>query len=220
MEDTRAMTTLPNRSGSACRRPLFGLLLLSLSGCSLSEYEGQMHKAQENWQHYDQENKFLDKAVIFPTVKDKDGHDVPIADEFFRPPKGIDATPEKQPRNGLMWEYRPGPKGSAFARVDLAFEQGDKDFVSRVASCYSRREQVPTPERKPPLPFDSWEYNDTPYSCSINIYKGGAQKVAVVFLFVKEKRESLRKSIELSLQSMADKTARQRYKQKSPWKLE
>lgn len=220
MEDTHAMRTLPKRSGPRCRRLLLGLLSLTFSACGLNEYEGHMRKAQESWQHFDDENKFLDNPVNFPTEKNKDGHEIPLSDVFFRPPKGIDTEPQPNPRNNLMWTYLPGLKGSAFARVDMAFEKDDKDFVSNVVRNYRTNEQVPAPEHKPPWPFDSWEYNDRQYGYSINIYKGSDKKVAVVYLFVKEKRSSLRKSIELSLESMADKSARQRYNQKSPWKLE
>lgn len=216
------MSISHERSWPRVRRLILGLLLLTLSACGLSDYEALMQKSQERAEHFRDEQKYLDKPVAIPTEKDKDDHEVPIADVFFRPPKGIDSTAQPQPRYNLLWEYRPGPRGSEFALVQMAFAEGDADFAKKVVGSYSNMSQVPTPERKPPWPFDSWEFNGSQYGYSINIYKGGVKQIAVVYTFGKDKRDALRKAIDLSLESLTEKTgaARQRYNQKSPWILE
>jgi hypothetical protein len=196
------------------------LLLLSLPACGLSEYEGLMQKAQERADRFRDEQKYLDAPMTFPTEKDKEGHDVPLATVFFRPPKGIESKPSEKPRNNIMWQYLARPRGSEFAYVEMAFDDGEENFVNKVVGSYQRREGVPAPERKQPWPFDSWEYNDEPYGYSINIYKGGTKKIAIVYLFRKDKRDALRKAIDLSLQTLTDNAARHRFNQKSPWKLE
>ncbi len=140
---------------------------------------------------------------------------------FFRPPKGINSKPEPQPRNGLMWKYLPG-KRSDFVVVEMAFADSDSEFANKVVNSYSGLSRVSTPERQPPLPFESWDYKDSQYGYSINIYKGGAKQIAVVFIFPWDRRDNLRKTMDLSLGSLTEKVsaARQRYNQKSPWILE
>jgi hypothetical protein len=217
------MSISRKRSWSRARRFCLGIVLLTLPACGLSEYEGLMQKAQERGQRFREEQKYLDVPVYMPTEKDKDNKDTLVADVFFRPPKGIASTPEPQPRNGLMWKYLAGSKGSEFKVVEMAFaDPGDSEFAKKVVNNYPRTEQVPNPDRKQTWPFDSWEFNDRDYGYSINIYKGSIKQVAVVFMFPKPKRDVLRKTMDLSLQTLTDKvaTARQQYNQKSPWKLE
>jgi hypothetical protein len=57
---------------------------------------------------------------------------------------------------------------------------------------------------------------------SINIFKGRGIQVAAVYVFPKEKRDALRRAIDLSVLTLTESpsTARQRYNQKSPWTLE
>ena len=213
------MSTSPDRRLSRARRLALGLLLLALPACGLSDYEALMQKTQENAERFRDEQKYLDAPVTIPTEKDKDDNEVRLANVFFRPPKGISTNPEPQPRNGLMWRYL--SRKSEFALVEMAFGEGDKEFADKVMSCYPGLSYISAPERQPPLPFDSWDYNDSQFGYSINIYKGGAKKIAVVYIFRKEKRDALRKAIDLSLQTLTEKesAARQRYNQKSPWKL-
>jgi hypothetical protein len=213
------MSTSSERRWSRVRRFALGLLLLALPACGLSDYEALMLKTQENAERFRDEQKYLDAPITIPTEKDKDDNEVRLANVFFRPPKGISTKPESQPRNGLMWRYL--PRKSEFALVEMAFADDDKDFADKVMSCYPGLSFVSTPERQPPLPFDSWDYKDGQFGYSINIYKGGAKKIAVVYIFRKDKRDALRRAIDLSLQSLTDKesAARQRYNQKSPWKV-
>ncbi len=215
------MSISPKQRWSRTRRLVLGLLLLAVPACGLSDYEALMQKTQERVERFQDEQKYLDAPVSIPTEKDKEDHEVPLANVFFRPPKGINSKPEPQPRNGLMWKYLPG-KRSDFVVVEMAFADSDSEFANKVVNSYSGLSRVSTPERQPPLPFESWDYKDSQYGYSINIYKGGAKQIAVVFIFPWDRRDNLRKTMDLSLGSLTEKVsaARQRYNQKSPWILE
>jgi hypothetical protein len=215
------MSTFPEQRWSRARRFVLGLLLLSLPACGLSDYEAQMQKTQERLERFQDERTYLDAPVSIPTEKDKDDHDVPLANVFFRPPKGINSKPVPQPRLGLMWRYEAG-KRSEFEVVEMAFADSDSEFAQKVVNSYGALSRDSTTERQQPLPFDSWEFKNSDYGYSINIYKGGAKQIAVVYIFKRDRRDKLRKAIDLSLESLTEKVsaARQRYNQKSPWMLE
>jgi hypothetical protein len=210
-------------SFTSTRVRLLGLALLvvAVPACGLSEYEKLMHDTQEREARFRLENKYLDAPVQIPTQKDKDDHDVPVANVFFRPPKGISSKAEGGP---FLWHYRARSSGD-FVSVDMAFAPpDDKDFVAKVFNYYPRAEGSTTPTRNPPLPFDSWEFDSAQQGYSINITKGSGTKVAIVYVFGKGRREALRQIIDLSLQSLGvdqqANAARLRYNQKSPWKLQ
>jgi hypothetical protein len=218
------MSTSADRSFSHVRWFGLGLLLLALPACGLSDYEDEMRKTQINEERFRTEQKYLDEPVQMPTQKDKEGHDKPVANVFFRPPKGIAAKPDAEPINEFLWRYRARANSRDFASVELAFATDDKDFVTKVFNNdYQRAEELKTPTREPPLPFDSWEFDGAQYGYSINVWKGGSKQVAIVFVFGKGRRNALRTAIDLSLQSLAvDQqalAARQKYNQKSPWRL-
>jgi hypothetical protein len=220
------MSTSADQCYSRVRRLGLGLLLLALPACGLSEYEGLMReKAQKNEEHFRNEQKYLDEPVQIPTEKNKEGKDVPLANVFFRPPKGIRAKPESEPRDNLLWGYPAVPKsGGDFTYVEMAFATDNKDFTTEVLQKYQAVENLPTPQRDPPLPFDTWEFNDAQYGYSINVLKGGGRtQVAVVYWFGKGRHNALRTAMDLSLESLAvDQQAvmaRQKYSQKSPWQL-
>jgi hypothetical protein len=220
------MPTSVNRVFSHARRFGLGVLLLALPACGLSDYEALTRETQEREERFRTEQKYLDEPVQMPMEKDKEGHDKPVANVFFRPPKGIGAKPDAEPIDELIWRYRARTKGGDFASVEMAFNTENmdpKDFVAKVFRNYDTAEEPKTPNREPPLPFDSWEYDGTQYGCSINVWKGGSKQVAVVFVFGKGRRNALRTAIDLSLQSFAvDQqalAARQKYNQKSPWRL-
>lgn len=199
------------------RRFAFLALLATVPACGLSEYEARMIETQKRADHFYEESKYLDEPVKMPIEKDKDGKEKSLANVFFRPPKGIDATP--QPRNDPIWRYNPRKDGSNFAYVEMAFAQDDKDFVTKVLNNYP-----PQPRQaQTSLPFDRWEFNDGGFSYSVNISKSGPTKIAIVYVFATKVREQANKAIELSLRSLAvDQqipAARLKYAQKSPWQL-
>jgi hypothetical protein len=203
-------------------RILLGCCLLATSACGLSDYEKRMEEAQKREERFREENKYLDEPVKIPTQKNKDGQEVPLAEAFFRPPKGTQSSGEVE-GNKLFWRYRPSGSGSTFPVVALAFASDNNTFLEDVMRIYPRTTQAWTPQRATPLPFESWEYDEDQYTYSVNVSQN-APKVAVVFIFGKGRANELRKIMDLSLQSLAvgqeASAAQLRYKQKSPWKLE
>ncbi len=200
------------------------LLLASVPACGLSDYEARMSETQKRADRFREESKSLDEPVKIPTAKDNEGKETPLAKAFFQPPKGIEARPQPEPRNNLLWKYKPKKSGSYFTYVEMAFAaEQDKDFASKVVNSYQSEQPLPTPQRTPPLPFDSWEFNDRDLGYSVNVSQKGKTKIAIVYVFRKGMREQVGRTIELSLRSLAvDQqvgAARERYNQKSPWQL-
>ncbi len=204
------------------RRLLLTLCLSMVPACGLSDYEKRMEETQKREERFREENKYLDEPIKIPTQKNKDGQEVPVAEVFYRPPKGTQATGEAE-ANKTFYRYRPAGGGSAFPVVALAFAADNSTFLEEVQRVYPRTTQAWTPQRTTPLPFDSWEYDEAPYTYSVNVSQSDP-KVAVVFIFSKGRANELRKIMDLSLQSLAvgseSGAAQRRYKQKSPWKLE
>lgn len=211
------------------RRLGLALLLLAVPACGLSDYEKLMYEAQEREKRFRDEKKYLGTPVRIPTQKDKEDHDVPVVNMFFRPPLGIDSRP--RPRGDLMWRYPADTRGSDFKAVDLILAEDSKDFASRVEISYegSRRSARSTPEITPlgqtePMIFDRWEWSSGQNGYSVNILRGSSKPVAIVYIYNRSQLDSARKAIELSLESLGvDQkvgAARQRYDQNSPWKLE
>jgi hypothetical protein len=202
--------------------------LLTLPACGLSDYEALMRETQEREERFRIEQKYLDEPVQMPMQKDKEGHDKPVANVFFRPPKGIAAKPDAAPIiEDMLWSYRARAKGGDFASVEMAFKTTEnmelKDFIDKVFYNYPREEEPKSPKRELPLPFDTWEFDGAQYGYSINVLKGSRTPLAIVFVFGKGRRDALRTAMDLSLQSLAvDQqvfAARQKYNQKSPWRL-
>ncbi len=208
-----------------------GLLLLALPACGLSDYEERMRETQEREERFREEMKYLDEPVKVPTKKDKDDRESPVANVFFRPPKNIQPAFQAEPHNNLLWRYPPRANGGDFALVELAFGDEDKEFVKNVlgnyqASAEGTRQTVrefTLPGRDKPLVFDSWEFDNGQEGYSINVSRGGRTQVAIVYIFNRLRRDSVRKAMDLSLESLAVDgqvaAARKRYDQKSPWKL-
>jgi hypothetical protein len=205
-------------------------LVLGLAGCGLSDYEKLMVEAQKRAQRFDEETRSLGEPISVPKRSEK-GQEVPLANVFFRPPKGISKNPEGTPRGELLYSYMPVPGGAArdFTRVEMAFASDSKDFANDVTRNFQateavtpRTQQVQPPGR-PPLTFQVLEFDDPQFSYSVNIYQRNQTQVAIVFQLVKGRREAARKVIDLSLSSLAvdDEAglARQEYNRGSPWKL-
>lgn len=210
------------------RRWFFALGLLTVPACGLSDYEARMEETQKREDRFREEKKYLDEPVKIPTRKNKDDQEVALATVFFRPPKGIQSKGEEQP-NKVFWRYRPNANNrpnanSDFLVIELGFASDNNTFLDDVARIYPRKAQSWTPQRTPPLPFDSWEYDEAPYTYSVNVSREGATRVAIVYIFPKGRVEVLRKAIDLSLESFAADAqagaALRRYQRKSPWNLE
>lgn len=224
LEDTLVISpSALNRS----RRIGLALLLLAVPACGLTDYEALMREAQEREALFRAEQKYLGPPLQIPTQKDKDEKEVPIANVFFRPPKGVDSKHKEQ--SGMMWRY-PADSRSEFIAVELAFADENKDFSRSVLDHFGRGDlspssprQITPPGQKTPMSFEVWEFDGQTGYHSVNILKDSPKPVAIVFIFNKAKLDNARKVIELSLQSLGvdanSSAARQRSNQKSPWKL-
>ncbi|HEY7309290.1 MAG TPA: hypothetical protein VH643_08045 [Gemmataceae bacterium] len=199
------------------RRLGFGLLLLALPACGLSDYEAKTLETQQRAERFDKEQKYLDEPVQMPTTPDKDGKEVKVADVFFRPPKGIGPKPAHL--GNQLWRYARTGK-SDFVRVEMAFATEAKDFAQDVMRNYQAAENFQAPQHES---FDTWEFNDADNGYSVNVHKGGRTQVAIVYVFARGQRDNLRTAMDLSLQSLAvdqkAAAARQKYGDKSPWRL-
>jgi hypothetical protein len=209
------MSKSTERNCRRARRLGLGLLLLALPACGLSDYEALMRQAQQR----EEQNKYLDEPVQI-AMTDKDGNKVPVANVFFRPPKGISSKPEPSPLSNQLWRYPARAGGGDFRFVEMAFATDSKNFADEVLRHYQATENFKAPERDPSWLFDTWEFNDAQYGYSINILKGSRTQVAIVYVFGKGRRDNLRTAMDFSLQSLAvDQqvpAARQKYNEKSP----
>lgn len=226
------ISTSPYLPSARVRRLGLGLLLLAVPACGLSDYENLMREAQERKERFDEQQTYLDAPVQIPKQKNKDGKDEPVAKLFFRPPKGIEAKPQSQPRNNLnIWRYARSKGGSDFVYVELAFADEAKEFANSVVGAYTtadqathRRQPIAHPEQDTSMLFDVWESKSGQQGYSINILQGSRKPVAVIYHYNKARSENIRKAIELSLQSLAvdqkAPAAKLRYDNKSPWRLQ
>lgn len=220
---------IPSFASMRVRRFGLALILLAVPACGLSDYEALMRQTQEREERFREEQKYLGKPVQIPMQKDKDNHDVAVANAYFKPPKGIDTKPQQ--RGDLMWQYRADPRGSDFLYVELAFGESDKDFAQRVMNNYegggqatSSTRQYNLPGQSAPVVYDVWEFSSGQNVVSINVLRGSSKPVAAVYVYSRSRHESARKAIELSLQTLGvdqgATAARKRSDIKSPWKLE
>jgi len=211
------------------------LLLLAVPACGLSDYEALMRDAQEREKRFHDEQKYLDKPVTMPTRKvkkdkDKEEREKPVGNVFFRPPRGIDSNAKSEPRDNLIWQYPARSNGNDFIWVALAFGDDEKDFADKVVKSYQPEPPNPSslqltpPGQETPMLFDTWDFSSGDYGYSINVLRG-SRPIAVVYIYNKVRYETVRKAIEISLQSLAVDpqqvgAARQRYNRPTPWKLE
>ncbi len=208
------------------RRFGLALLLLAVPACGLTDYEMLMRESQEREERFRSEQKYLGPPLQMPTQKDKEDREVPLASVFLRPPKGVESKPKQ---SGMMWRYGADSR-SDFIAVDMAFAEDNKDFSRNVLEYYGRPDIAITPRQitalgqKSPMNIDSCEFSSEQRGYSVNILKDSSKPVAIVYIYKKDRAESARKIIELSLQSVGIdqgySTAKMRYNQKSPWKLQ
>jgi hypothetical protein len=206
-----------------------GLLLLALPACGLSDYEKLMSQTQEREARFREEQKYLAEPVKVPKRKDKDDHEVAVADVFFRPPKGVQSVGQAVPGSSILWAF-PRRSTSDFDHIEMAFGEESKDFANEVLRYYQvvgtvqqRVRQLQPPDRDPQT-FDTWEFDGLQYGYSVNILRGSQPPTAVIFVFGRGRHADLTKVIDLSLESMAfgrhASKARQKAARPTPWQLQ
>jgi hypothetical protein len=190
---------------------LGGLLLAS--GCGVADYEGKMLSAQKRLERYEEESRLLGNPLTLPSRDTKDAGKQRIAHLFLRPPKGISTTAENEsePRNRLLYSYRPRSANAAggVALVELA--AGDqKDFAAEVLRCVnpsgkaaSRTREVRHPLRQTATTFETTEFEDDQYFYTVNVWRGAKNQIAVVYWVFKDRRAGASKAVDLSLESFA-----------------
>jgi hypothetical protein len=228
-EDANVLSTSPHLPSTQVRRLALGMLLLAVPACGLSDYEARMSESQKREERFRLEQKYLGEPVQMPTHKNQEDREEPVANVFFRPPKGIEPKPKPGPRDNL-WQYRARSAGNDFTGVDMEFAGDEKDFVDKVVSNYGPPEQasrssreITPPGQDTPMVFDTWEFGSGPIGYSVNILRSSGKPIAIVYIYNKTRLDSVREAIKVSLQSLAiDQqvgATRQRYNQKSPWQL-
>jgi hypothetical protein len=225
------------------------VLALFLGGCGLAEYEALMQEAQVRVQRYYEEDKYLDEPLDMPTrTEDRPPlpgqpqvpgkQQVPLAIAFYRPPKGIQKTCDNTPRQGGLYVYPPKKDGAGpFAQLGLAFDLDPAKLTAEVKGALPttgpwdykriefRRQGGET------LYFDTFESDGDQYSYSVNVYRNAPPKppagwtqIAFVFWFAKGQRESARKALNLSLETLVTGpqvgSARLAFKRGGPWGLQ
>jgi hypothetical protein len=188
-------------------RTTAALLLLSVAGCGLSDYEARMLEAQARADRADKEAELLDEPVGLR------GGDAP--DLFFRPPRGIapQGTEEKDP-SYVTWFYpRDSNAKSPLTAVVVALTVDDFRFLSRALYTSEppqpKRREV-TPPGRDPLAFDTFEYTNGKnayLTCVLRNAPDGVQ-VAITYRMDRERMDKDRNdfdapSIRFSLESLA-----------------
>lgn len=215
----------------ATRRVGLALLLgLPLAGCGLADYEAKMIDAQKRAQRLEEEARNLDEPLNMPTKKEKTGDtevEVPVADVFLRPPRGIGPTPDKNPLNGLIYRYgprtaaptlpnlpgAPAPSAKPIAdvhAVGLAFGTNRPDFTKEVMSAFQPVGQVTSadrpvhhPDRPAASVLTALDFDDARYSYSVYVGQSGTTQVAIIYWITKGHRSAVSTPLTFSLESLA-----------------
>jgi hypothetical protein len=212
---------------TATRLTLALPLVLPLCGCGLADYEAKMIDAQKRAQRLEEEARNLDEPLNMPTKKEKTGDvevEVPVADVFLRPPRGIGPTPDKNPVNSLIYRYGPRtaaptvpgtPASSAksfadIVAVGLAFGNNRPDFTKEVLNAFQPAGQVTRanrevhhPDRPAVSVLEALEFDDARFSYSVYVGQGGTTQVAVVYWITKGHRSAVSTPLTFSLESLA-----------------
>ncbi len=197
------------------------LLCVPLGGCGLSDYEAQMRETQARLQELDHTNKLLDEPLV-----------VRGADVFLRPPRGIQKSPEGEPRDGLLYHYPTRGSGAGpFLFVEVAVAEAKRpDFAAEVLRHYPAAGQVLAfkpgtlrpADHRTPAKFDTHEFDGDEATYSVNVYKGEKAQVAVAYAIAKGQRAAADEALNRSLDSLAfgADADRQRQEYKTPpWHL-
>jgi hypothetical protein len=199
------------------------LFVVALCGCGLTDYEAKMLAAQKRAQRLEEEFKNLDEPVAIPTRKENEV-ETPLANVFFRPPRGIGPTAAANPLAGLVHFYlprqpvavhQPGtpvapPPISDVLAVGLAFATNRQDFANEVLRTLTASDQVTRTRREVRSPgrpaatvYDILEFDDMWHSYSIYVSASGPTQVAVVYRMAKGRRGNVSGPLTLSLESLA-----------------
>jgi hypothetical protein len=171
-----------------------------------------MQEADARASRFDDETRLLDGPLTIPTRRENN-YDAPLANLFFRPPKGITKAPDKAPAGDIEYRYPRTGKGVC-SDVYLAF--GAADDPQALEQKVEAWLHVPPPEKgwnakvfdppgRKPLTFEEADFSD-PQSPQLMVYHAavhGPSGVAVVFRLERAGWEAAREALRLSLESFA-----------------
>ncbi|MFL5242828.1 MAG: hypothetical protein ACJ8FY_12025 [Gemmataceae bacterium] len=197
-------TPLP--SGRVLLAATLGLLL---SGCGLADYEAKMAEEQARIQRVEEENNNLDEPVVIPPPKKEADKDSKIPDLFFRPPKGIGHTAQKDLYGGLLYVYPRTGSAEGIQDAYIGFSKGRKDFLKDVLKVFPSNPPAKksVTERTPPgrnlLHFETITIEDTSSTVILHTLPYDDQLLLVGFR-VDRKAESNQtaKRMDMSLESL------------------
>jgi hypothetical protein len=205
--------------------------LVLLSGCGLSEYEKKMLQAQVRVQQFDEENRLLGDPLVIPTRTDAATKgQVPVANVFLRPPKGIQDKPGAPRGGGLPYRYLAAvPKDALCTAVEMDFGKPRIDLGSRaVVAGWFPTVRVPELQQQEiagrsflVAEFDYDLRNNESCAVYVTPAEPGQTQVAIVYWLSSKQKEQARSVLALSLKSLAlDVEAglrRAGYAQRTPW---
>ena len=191
------------------------LLLVLLTGCGLSDYEGRMSSARALLQQRDEEAKYLGNPVEMPKLPLREGKEQPSWAIFLRLPKeaGDKPVPQANLYREMFADYQIGKGDLVNVYLGLATDQ--KEFVKEVLQLFPpvgdvRTENVSlhNSERQITLSRSTLDDNSQT-TLSINFLQQGKTQVVVVFRVKRGgfapkngKPNELSKAVDLSLLSL------------------
>ena len=160
----------PSASASAS-----GLLLLAVPACGLSDYKARMLDGAGTRKTLSRTGGISGPAGGHAheegqVASGQEKADVPVADVFFRPPKGIGAKPNPQQRSSPCGRILP-VNATAILRTSKWLSRRTRrtsptEVLKRYIDAGIPKQlpprQIPRPGQEPPLTFDRWEYSSGP----------------------------------------------------------
>jgi len=188
-------------SHSLRRLPLAALFvgaasLLMIAGCGVTEYESRMGHEQARLEYFDRENQLLAAPIKWPERKEeKKDEKAPDnflpTDVFFRPPKGIEPTPQTA---GQFQRLLPSPKAETQPlfqeiRILVAKGKGREAFRPEALQALGvggspAEKVVNVPGRKPML---LEHYRNEQGSLSVQAFLYGEENFQAVVVFYSAK---------------------------------
>lgn len=136
------------------------LAFTSCLGCGLSDYEARMRAEEDRLRYIDEEDRLLADPVEVPPGAEGEA---PPVDVFFRPPKGIQRSPETNPNFAPLIRFRSSNTTVPFSEVYLNVSgKSLADFRSDVLRVFPNFDPekatayTKNPLDRKPLPYLDW----------------------------------------------------------------
>jgi hypothetical protein len=190
------------------KKPVLALVF-AMSGCGLADYEAKMAEEQARVRHIEDENKNLENPLEIPPPKTDKEKEANLPDFFFRPPKGIAKTANKDLYGGLLWVYPRTGASDGVQDVYIGFSKGKKDYVKDVlkklpsSTTPKNSTTEVTPWGREPVHFDTVTVDDPNSSLVLHILQTTDQQILIGFrLDRKTDSSQLSQRLAMSLESI------------------